>query len=59
MFTTKSVEFSDNQLFDSNNNHALYGLLATSEETCVCNLQVASCFMLKEISTQQMFHISI
>ena len=37
----------------------LYGLLATLEETCVCNLQVASCFMLKEISTQQMFHISI
>ena len=37
---------------------SLYGLLATSEETCVCILQVASCFMLKEISTQQMFHIS-
>ena len=37
----------------------LYGLLATLEETCVCNLQVASCFMSKEISAQQMFHISI
>ena len=37
----------------------LYGLLATLEETCVCNLQVASCFMSKEISAQQMFQISI
>ena len=37
---------------------SLYGLLATLEETCVCILQVASCFMLKEISTKQMFHIS-